>query len=138
MEYNENKRFMGTGIRFPFGVDPVTNKIAMSYAEDDIKEAIRIILRTNLGERVMMPEFGTAAGEFVFSDNRAERIAAFEESVAQALEEWEPRITDVTVEIPAGDGGREVLQVNITYTVRTTNNQFNMVYPFYMMEGEGK
>ena len=138
MEYNENKRFMGTGIKFPFSIDPVTNKIAMSHAEDDIREAIRIILRTNLGERVMFPEFGTPAKEFVFSDNRAERLTALESAVAEALEAWEPRIMDVQVEIPSKDGSREMVEVHISYVVRTTNNQFNMVYPFYMMEGEGK
>lgn len=138
MEYNENKRFMGTGIKFPFSIDPVTNKIAMSHAEDDIKEAIRIILRTNLGERVMFPEFGTPAKEFVFSDNRAERLTALEFAVTEALETWEPRIMDVQVEIPSKDGSREMVEVHISYVVRTTNNQFNMVYPFYMMEGEGR
>ena len=138
MEYNENKRFMGTGIKFPFSIDPVTNKIAMSHAEDDIKEAIRIILRSNLGERVMFPEFGTPAKEFVFSDNRAERLTALESAVAEALETWEPRIMDVQVEIPSKDGSREMVEVHISYVVRTTNNQFNMVYPFYMMEGEGR
>ena len=138
MEYNENKRFMGTGIKFPFSIDPVTNKIAMSHAEDDIKEAIRIILRTNLGERVMFPEFGTPAKEFVFSDNRAERLTALESAGAEALETWEPRIMDVQVEIPSKDGSREMVEVHISYVVRTTNNQFNMVYPFYMMEGEGR
>jgi phage baseplate assembly protein W len=110
----------------------------MSSAEDDIKEAIRIILRTNLGERVMLPEFGTPAKDFVFSDNRAERLTALESAVTEALETWEPRIMDVQVEIPTGDGSRERLEVHISYVVRTTNNQFNMVYPFYMMEGEGR
>lgn len=80
----DNKGFMGRGFSFPFRVDPSTNRIAMSSAGQDVEEAIRIILRTNLGERVMLPEFGTAAGEFLFSDSRAERIAALEESVREA------------------------------------------------------
>ena len=63
----DNKGFMGRGFSFPFRVDPSTNRIAMSSAGQDVEEAIRIILRTNLGERVMLPEFGTAAGEFLFS-----------------------------------------------------------------------
>lgn len=62
----DNKRFMGHGFSFPFRVDPATNRIAMSSAEQDVEEAIRIILRTNLGERVMLPEFGTSAGDFLF------------------------------------------------------------------------
>ena len=132
----DNKGFMGRGFSFPFRVDPATNRIAMSSAGQDVEEAIRIILRTNLGERVMLPEFGTAAGDFLFSDSRAERIAALEESVREALEQWEPRIMDVDVQAAQGDSG--VLELNIRYTLRATNNQFNMVYPFYMMEGEGR
>ena len=47
----DNKGFMGRGFSFPFRVDPSTNRIAMSSAGQDVEEAIRIILRTNLGER---------------------------------------------------------------------------------------
>lgn len=133
-----NKSFMGRGFKFPFSVDPSTNRIAMSSAEEDIEEAIRLILRTNVGERVMLPDFGTEAGDFVFSDNRAERIAALEMSVLEALEKWEPRIVDIDVQADGGTGDKSRVEINIRYTVRTTNNQFNMVYPFYMMEGEGK
>ena len=134
----DNKACMGRGFSFPFRVDPSTNRIAMSSAEQDVEEAIRLILRTNLGERVMLPEFGTAAGEFLFSDSRAERIAALEESVREALEQWEPRIMDVDVSASREGGSSGVLEINISYTLRVTNNQFNMVYPFYMMEGEGR
>lgn len=134
----DNKAFMGRGFSFPFRVDPSTNRIAMSSAEQDVEEAIRLILRTNLGERVMLPEFGTAAGEFLFSDSRAERIVALEESVREALEQWEPRIMDVDVSASREGGSNGVLEINISYTLRVTNNQFNMVYPFYMMEGEGR
>ncbi|MBP1543657.1 MAG: GPW/gp25 family protein [Oscillospiraceae bacterium] len=134
----DNKRFMGRGFKFPFSIDPSTHRIAMSSAEDDISEAIRVILRTNLGERVMLPEFGTTAGDFVFSDNSAERIAALESSVQDALEEWEPRISNIEVHALDNGGSKGMLELDIKYTVRTTNNQFNMVYPFYMMEGEGK
>lgn len=138
MEYKENKRFMGTGLKFPFSIDPATNKIAMSSAEDDIKEAVRIILKTNLGERVMLPEFGTPANEFVFSDNRSEQMSALEMLVKESLERWEPRIMDIEVEVSGDIQSKEYIEINISYVVRTTNNQFNMVYPFYMMEGEGK
>lgn len=134
----DNKEFMGRGFSFPFRVDPSTKRIAMCSAEEDINEAIRIILRTNIGERVMLPEFGTSAGDFIFSDDRAESVTALEESVREALERWEPRIMNVEVEAENDEGSRNLLQVRISYTVRSTNNQFNMVYPFYMMEGEGR
>ena len=133
-----NKIFMGRGFSSPFRVDPATNRIAMSSAEQDVEEAIRIIHRTNVGERVMLPEFGTSAGDFLVSADRAERVAALEESVREALEQWEPRITDIEVTADRDGSSKGVLAINIQYTLRVTNNQFNMVYPFYMMEGEGR
>lgn len=133
-----NKSFMGRGFKFPFGVDPAAKRIAMISAEDDIKESIQIILRTNIGERVMLPEFGTSAGDFLFSDSSTERISALESNVREALERWEPRISDVEVNAVDNGGSRNMVELNITYAVRMTNNRFNMVYPFYMMEGEGK
>lgn len=134
----DHKGFMGRGFRFPFGVDPATNRIAMSGAEDNIRESIRLILRTNIGERVMLPEFGTSAGDFLFADSSVERVSALESSVREALERWEPRISDIEVTASDNGGSRSMAELNIRYAVRMTNNRFNMVYPFYMMEGEGK
>lgn len=135
---NDHKSFMGRGFQFPFAVDPATSRIAMSSAEDNIRESIRLILRTNIGERVMLPEFGTSAGDFLFSDSSAERVSALESSVREALERWEPRISDVEVNAVGSGGSRDAVELNIRYAVRMTNNRFNMVYPFYRMEGEGK
>ncbi len=134
----DHKSFMGRGFQYPFSVDPATNRIAMSSAEDNIRESIRLILRTNIGERVMLPEFGTSAGDFLFSDSSAERVSALESNVREALERWEPRISDVEVSAVNSGGSRNIVELNIRCAVRMTNNRFNMVYPFYMMEGEGK
>ena len=57
--------------------------------------------------------------------------------VFNALEKWEPRIIvqDVTVSTEKVDVGQ--LLINVNYLVRTTNNQFNLVYPLYLTEGTG-
>lgn len=62
----DNKGFMGRGFSFPFRVDPSTNRIAMSSAGQDVEEAIRIILRTNLGERVSFRNSAQPPGSFCF------------------------------------------------------------------------
>ncbi len=137
MAESNSKSFLGRGFKFPISVDSKTGKIAMVEHEDDIKEAIEIILKTSVGERVMLPEFGSTVNNFVFSVSRLESISAFESEILSALEEFEPRIRDVNVEINNDDGDMSVVIVNIQYTVRTTNNLFNMVYPFYILEGAG-
>ena len=132
-----SKSFLGRGFHFPLSIDRQTGKFVMAEYEDDISEAVGIILKTNLGERVMLPEFGSGVSNYIFAVNRLENDASFEAEIQNALEKFEPRIRDVKVEVRNDDGGKSAVTVNITYTVRTTNNLFNRVYPFYLLEGAG-
>lgn len=45
----EQRRFLGRGVKFPLQVDPRTGKFAMVSQEEDIQEAIGIILNTVQG-----------------------------------------------------------------------------------------
>ena len=137
MREDDSGRFLGRGFAFPLSVNRQTGKFQMVEHEDDIRQAIEIILKTSLGERVMLPEFGSSANDYVFSVNHLQNIASFEEEIVGAIENFEPRVRDVQVEVKNDHGDRGKAIVNITYVVRTTNNLFNMVYPFYVLEGAG-
>lgn len=128
------KEFLGKGWKFPVNVSP-TGKIKMSEYEEDIKEAIQIILGTSKGERLMRPGFGCGVHDFVFSQINTNTISLVEASVREALIKWERRIEVLKVgaSLDRGDIGR--LLITIDYRVRTTNNQFNLVYPFYLEGG---
>ena len=128
-----SSEFLGKGFAFPLGVDPVTGRMKMAEYEEDIRQAIYIILMTRKGERVMRPEFGCDIHNFSFSGADYESLAGIEESVREALILWEPRITDVEVHAYAAEAGK--LNIEIGYVVRSTNNPYNLVYPFYINEG---
>lgn len=137
MNENDTKSFMGRGFHFPFAVNKQTGKFIMAEHEEDIHEAIEIILKTNIGERVMLPEFGSRANDYVFAVNRLENVASFESDILNAIETYEPRVRDVQVEVDSDNGDKSKAVIRISYVVRTTNNLFNRVYPFYMLEGAG-
>ena len=128
------KEFLGKGWKFPVGVDS-TGEIEMSEYEQDIKEAIWIILSTSKGERVMRPDFGCGIHDFVFAAINTANIGLIESSVREALTTWEPRMELKNVSVSTENVDQGQLIVSIDYTVRTTNNEFNMVYPFYLTEG---
>lgn len=130
------KNFLGVGWKYPVGVD-ANKKIALSLYEEDIEEAIRIILGTAKGERVMRPGFGCGIHDFVFAPINTATINQVENSVREALTLWEPRIELLKVEASAEKADNGMLPVSIDYRVRNTNSRFNMVYPFYMQEGAG-
>lgn len=129
------KSFLGRGFRFPITADSVTGKIETVSYEEDIKQAIYIILMTRKGERVMRPEFGCGIHEFAFGSMDYTTLSLMEKSVTEALILWEPRIRDAEVEIGLDEQDSGRLLVNINYVVRSTNNPYNLVYPFYINEG---
>lgn len=129
--------FLGRGVAFPFQVDAATGRIRETAGEEDIRQAVLIILSTRKGERVMRPDFGCDIYNFMFGTTDYTSLHLMEQAVLEALIRWEPRIRDIQVraEAPQGQGG--MVEFHIRYVVRTTNNMYNMVYPFYMSEGTG-
>lgn len=130
-----NRQFLGRGVKFPLQIDPRTGKLAMVSEEEDIREAIGIILRTGHGERVMRPSFGTNAMDYVFSDMSADTVNRIVYDIRNQLLDQERRIKDVDIFCREANGRSGQLVIEIAYTVINTNNRFNHVYPFYVTEG---
>lgn len=128
------KEFLGKGWKFPVTVDTSTGRIAMSEYEQDIKEAIWIILSTSKGERVMRPDFGCGIHELVFEPINTATISKIQDNIREALVLWEPRIEVIKVDVSQEKAHEGKLQISIDYRVRTTNNRSNLVYPFYLKE----
>src|ERR1041385_6486358 len=124
------KDFLGRGWTFPTGVD-TTGRIALSEYEEDIREALRIILLTSKGERLMRPDFGAGLHDFVFDTMSATNIGRVQAAVTDALVKWEPRVEVLGVKVEPEQGELGKLLVDIASKVRATNNRFNLVFPFY-------
>lgn len=127
--------FLGCGISFPPRVDAVTGRMRMCAQEEDIQEAVRLILFTGKGERVMRPEFGCGIRQYAFSSMGMTDQKGMEEEIRIALVRYEPRITKVEVTVDCGRIGAGEAQIRIDYVVRSTNNPFNLVFPYYRNEG---
>ena len=125
------KDFLGRGIAFPMGVDAY-GALATSGHEDNISEAIQIILGTAIGERIMRPEFGCRIHDLIFHPVNPNTCALASISVREAITKWEPRVEDVQVFVYPDPTAENAILVNIEYRVRRTNNLHNMVYPFFL------
>jgi len=132
------KDFLGSGLKFPIQLNPTTGKIAMVHNEDDIVESIGIIIGTNRGERVMRPDFGSTASDYLFAPKGFSVSDSIAHDIREQLILQEPRIVDVHVKCSEHDGVTGALTVNVEYTVRSTNNRYNRVYPFYLEQGENE
>jgi phage baseplate assembly protein W len=126
---------LGSGLAFPLSVDH-RGALAMARGEDDVEQALTIILGTAPGERPMRPEFGCEVHDFVFDSIDAAMVGRVEGAVRAALDRWEPRIEVVAVDFDLERAGQGVLVVTITYRIRATNRERNLVYPFYVIPAE--
>jgi phage baseplate assembly protein W len=130
---SNSKAFLGVGWAFPPAASPAGDMASAAY-EADIQQAIRIILGTAPGERVMRPDFGAGLKALIFEPMNTTTAALAQYNVQKALVEWEPRIDQVTVKVtPQPSNGS--LTIEIRYRVRLTNVFYNLVYPFYLSEG---
>ncbi len=129
------KEFMGQGLKFPLQIDPKTGKVAMVRQEEDIAEAIGIIINTVQGERVMRPDFGSNVLDYTFSPASDSLRQSLAFDLKEQLGFLEPRIDDIEVRCKDTDELTGSIIVEISYRVRSTNNRYNRVYPFYRTEG---
>jgi phage baseplate assembly protein W len=128
------KGFLGRGWAFPVRVDDKTTAIRLAEYETDIRQSIWIILSTAKGERVMRPDFGCGIHDLVFEVINTTTMAEIEDRIRLDLAAFEPRIDVTAVSTISAAGLDGQLRISIDYVIRGTNNQFNLVYPFYIRE----
>jgi phage baseplate assembly protein W len=129
----DGKAFLGTGWAFPVAVG--ASGVSVVSHEEDVRQALLILLRTNPGERAMRPGFGAGLQAFVFEPINTATLHALARQVEQTLIEFEPRIAQIRVGVRPDGERPERLLIDIEYRIRATNSTGNLVYPFYLREG---
>ncbi len=131
----KDNSFLGTGLKFPVSVNKITGRFEMSTEDEDVKESIYIILMTQKGERLIMPNFGSRINDYVFEIMDETNLTLMANSVKSVIATYEKRIKNLNVDIviDSDDQGRLIL--NISYVVSKTNMPGNIVFPFYLQEG---
>lgn len=127
--------FVGRGFAWPMRVDH-TGALALTGGSGDLDDAIRVVLLTAPGERVMRPQFGCRIWDLLFEPVTANLIGLIREAVRDALAQWEPRIEVDAVEPVQDEDDAGLVRIRIEYRVRATNDRRNLVYPFYVIPRE--
>ena len=112
-------QLIGKGISFPprVGAD---GRIAWSDGEENVRECIRIILLTNLNERIRLGEFGGGLSTFLFEPNHVATRKRIEDRIIDVLRRWEPRIQVESVRVSADPADPEAAVATIEYQLIAT------------------
>lgn len=127
----QNKKFLGSGMKFPPQINPATGRFMVSAAEQSVKESIYLILMTQKTERLVRPDYGSTLMSYTFMDINATSLNMMRRTIMEQIMLQEPRVSEVDISFDSQtrDG---CLIVNIDYVVSATNQKDNLVFPFYL------
>jgi len=127
-------KFLGKGWSFPPEFYAEGAEVEMVSGEKDIRQSLKILLSTSLNERLMHSGYGCDLNQFLFEEADQRLVNGLKNTVSHAILMNEPRITLNEVNVDNSDTENGLITISVDYTVRTTNNRFNLVYPFYINE----
>jgi uncharacterized protein len=133
--YSRDKEYIGRGLAFPLQIGQ-QGGLVLTRGSSEIEQAIRIILGTSPGERVMRPEFGCRIHELLFAPNNASTRRLAVSYVEEALTRWEPRIIIKDIEVAESPKSDGVLQIEIKYSLKDAHDERSIVYPFFLQGQE--
>ncbi|MBC7238178.1 MAG: GPW/gp25 family protein [Chloroflexi bacterium] len=128
-------RITGHGWAFPLQIGS-QGGLRLTDERSEIDQAIRIILSTSPGERVMRPSFGCRLQELVFAPCNSRTAAQARRYVEEALGMWEPRIVINRLDVQPDPAEPNCLLIRIEYTVKSTHDRRSLVHPFYLIPEE--
>jgi len=115
-------RLFGRGISFPprIGAD---GRVAWSEGEQNVREAIRVILMTDRRERLRLPDFGGSLSRFLFEPNTVTTRHLIADQIQKSLEQWEPRMRIESVNVEPDGTDPQAAIATITYKLVATQNR---------------
>lgn len=100
------------GPAFPFRIDPRSGGVAIAEGSDKLKQNLKHLLLTRIGERVMLRQYGGGATQLLHENINDGLISVARHQITRALVRNEPRILPQEVSVISQEGE---LYLGITY-----------------------
>lgn len=127
--------FLGRGWSFPPQFSVKSGEVLMTADEDDIVASLTILLGTTLGERILYPKYGLNLRNMLFEPINTTAKTLLEERIKTVLLVHEARINVLGVNIDLTRIIEGQMNIEIEYVIQATNSRFNLVYPYYLSDG---
>jgi len=95
---------------------PERNDLVPKYDLDAIKNSVKNLVQTNFSERPFQPFLGSNIRGLLFEPADAFTGVAIKNEIVRVLEQYEPRITGVTIQL-VDDMDRNAYYVTIGFTI---------------------
>lgn len=128
------KSFLGQGWSFPPDFSDPNVGVSLTSDHENIIDSIQAIIYTSKGERIMHVLFGCNLRDSLFeSINNTEKNKLINR-IKKALSDYEPRITVESIDLNLGYILEGKIEILVDFTIITTNERTNIVFPYYKNE----
>jgi phage baseplate assembly protein W len=135
METKAYQSFIGQGWSFPPEFNLQSREVRLSTDENDIEASLKILLGTTAGERFLRPKYGLNLQQMLFEPMNVTNLTFLKDRIRTAILVYEPRIKLITLDINVALLQQGRVEVSLEYIVRSTNSRFNLVYPYFLNDG---
>jgi Bacteriophage baseplate protein W len=80
------------GPAFPFRIDPLTGRVATSAGPEKLRENLKHLLLTRIGERLMVREYGGGVTQLLHENVNDALVTVAQHQVGRAIIRFEPRV----------------------------------------------
>ncbi|MFT3794681.1 GPW/gp25 family protein [Flavobacterium sp.] len=131
----EEPSFLGTGWAFPPAFSSQSAGVRTVSGEEDVHQSLHILFSTLPKERILRSDFGCDLSAMLYENITTTFLTKIKGLIEHAILLYEPRIDLLNVEFHTENTLDGLINIEITYRIRTTNSRKNFVFPYYLEEG---
>ena len=113
---------VSVGIDFPFGRVPNQDGYLKTTktTKESVKNNIRLLLKTEKGERLFQPNLGLALRRFLFQQINEDTNILIENEIVDTFEKWLPfvEIQELDVNTQPINSDRNQIKIKVTFNIR--------------------
>ena len=120
---------VSVGIDFPFGRVPNQDgyfKTTKTTIES-VKNNIRLLLKTEKGERLFQPNLGLALRRFLFEQITENTVIEIENDIVSTFSRWLPFVQLNDINIDISDQDRNKIKIDIQFNIANAPNDLQSV-----------
>lgn len=115
-----DRNYYGVGFAHPIRIEPETGRFSLVGDIKVVAQAIRQLLRTEPGERLMRQDYGCDLRRYLFAPNTTATRRLIAEEISASILRFEDRVLLGAVEVTADPTEPAQVNIVINYTLRRT------------------
>ena len=104
-------------VRLPLTEDSGTGYTMIIRLKELIKQNMRMLILTNPGERVMVPEYGVGIKQFLFENFEKDIFQRIDQKIRQQVTKYMPAVNIDRIDMSSSEPDTNTLSIYLQYSI---------------------